>query len=103
MCFRLAWNLNAPASASQMLGKQACPTTPSFAQFFFFLNRVNLSYFLNSCDILCHIKLISLYQEITIEDHGRQFMAYRNSESLAVMFKMLGLLYEEEEFWIVVG
>lgn len=71
--------------------------------FFFFLNRVNLSYFLNSCDILCHIKLISLYQEITIEDHGRQFMAYRNSESLAVMFKMLGLLYEEEEFWIVVG
>lgn len=81
MCFRLAWNLNAPASAAQVLGKQACPTTPSFAQFFFFfvfffvfLNRVNLSYFLNSCDILCHIKLISLYQEITIEDHGRQLI-----------------------------
>lgn len=79
------------------------PPHPALPSFFFFLNRVNLSYFLNSCDILCHIKLISLYQEITIEDHGRQFMAYRNSESLAVMFKMLGLLYEEEEFWIVVG
>lgn len=76
MCFRLAWNLIAPASAAPVLGKQACPSTPSFAQgfFFFFLNRVNLSYFLNSCDILCHIKLISLYQEITIEDHGRQLI-----------------------------